>query len=166
MGRAFALHAANPGLIPGTHMPNRSEPECRGRNKSWAPPGVSPAPLKKKKKKEKEMSRCVTNERCLPVDLKLIEIMSPISLCPCFSSNFLLQPFLPTICYPLLVAVLTVPMNLSSHQNNHFWDCDDEDKIVCSLYPSMKLPLCQMQLCEAFKINFLVYEMTHSLISW
>lgn len=111
MGRAFALHAANPGLIPGTHMPNRSEPECRGRNKSWAPPGVSPAPLKKKKK-EKEMSRCVTNERCLPVDLKLNEIMSPISLCrPCFSSNFLLQPFLPTICYPLLVAVLTVPVN-------------------------------------------------------
>lgn len=54
---------------------------------------------------------------------------------------------------------------LSSHQNNHFWDCDDEDKIVCSLFPSMKLPLCQMQLCEAFKINFLVYEMTHSLIS-
>ncbi|XP_049626416.1 zinc transporter ZIP9 isoform X1 [Suncus etruscus] len=39
------------------------------------------------------LSRCVTNGRCLPIDLKLIEIMSPISYVHAFLLTFTSSPF-------------------------------------------------------------------------
>lgn len=78
----------------------------------------------------------MTSGKCLPVDLKLTEIMSLVSSSfPCSSPDFSPQPLLPI--YNLLLTAggnVGYLCELNSHQDNHFLNCDDEDNIVSVLY--------------------------------
>lgn len=72
----------------------------------------------------------------MPLDLKLIEIMSVVSLSsPCFSLDSSYTPLLPV--YNLLLTEggnVSYLCELNSHQDNHFLNCVDEDNIVSVLH--------------------------------
>lgn len=72
----------------------------------------------------------------MPLDLKLIEIMSVVSSSsPCFSLDFSSTPLLPV--YNLLLTAggdVSYLCELNSHQDNHFLNCVDEDNTVSVLH--------------------------------